>query len=187
MQNQHARELISTQNTWIQQQRPESPTVTLAWHAPLVLRMYLRWNLCSLYLHACQVRVTVGDSCLCCCTCVMYFKCQLTPLCVNWGLIGIKAELTQFLCIACAACSRSLGRSLSADTFLTGPLACCWALRENAPIQPRQPSILTLVLIRRWIHFISTPTPHSHFVPAILYPDPSIILYPRQACFTDCP
>ena len=29
------------------------------------------WSLCTLYLHACQVRVTVGDSGLCCCTCVM--------------------------------------------------------------------------------------------------------------------
>ena len=25
-------------------------------------RMYLRWSLCTLYLHACRVRVTVGDS-----------------------------------------------------------------------------------------------------------------------------
>ena len=39
-----------------------------------VLRMYLWWSLCTLYLHACQVRVTVGDSGLCCCTCVMYFQ-----------------------------------------------------------------------------------------------------------------
>ena len=29
-------------------------------------RMYLGWNLCTLYLHACQVRVTVGDLGLCC-------------------------------------------------------------------------------------------------------------------------
>ena len=25
-------------------------------------RMYLWWSLCTLYLHACQMRVTVGDS-----------------------------------------------------------------------------------------------------------------------------
>ena len=31
------------------------------------------WSLCTLYLHACQVRVTVGDSGLCCCTLVTYF------------------------------------------------------------------------------------------------------------------
>ena len=31
-------------------------------------------ELCVLYLHACLVRVTIGDSDLCCCTCVMYFK-----------------------------------------------------------------------------------------------------------------
>ena len=34
----------------------------------------LWWSLCRLYLHACQVRVTVGDSGLCCCTCVNYLK-----------------------------------------------------------------------------------------------------------------
>ena len=45
--------------TQVQQQRPE---------------MYLWWSLCTLYLHACQVRVTIGDSGLCC-TCVTCFKC----------------------------------------------------------------------------------------------------------------
>ena len=38
------------------------------------LRMYLWWSLCTLYLHVCQARVTVGDSGLCCCTCVTYFE-----------------------------------------------------------------------------------------------------------------
>ena len=40
------------------------------------MKMYLWWSLCTLYLHACQVRVTVGDSGLCCCTsvCVTYLK-----------------------------------------------------------------------------------------------------------------
>ena len=33
------------------------------------MRIYLWWSLCSLHLHACQVRVTVGDSGLCCYTC----------------------------------------------------------------------------------------------------------------------
>ena len=46
------------------------------------MRMYLWWSLCTLYLHACQVRVTVGDSGLCCCTCVTYFEGELTPSCV---------------------------------------------------------------------------------------------------------
>jgi len=31
MQNQHTRELVSAQNTQVQQ-RPKSPTVTLTWH-----------------------------------------------------------------------------------------------------------------------------------------------------------
>ena len=40
--------------------------------------------ICTLYLYACQVnRVTVGDSGLCCCACVMSFERQLTPSCVD--------------------------------------------------------------------------------------------------------
>ena len=35
---------------------------------------YLWWSLCTLYLHACQARVTIGDSGLCCCISVTYFK-----------------------------------------------------------------------------------------------------------------
>ena len=34
-------------------------------------RMYLRWILCNLCLLACQLRVTVSDSCLCC-VCVRF-------------------------------------------------------------------------------------------------------------------
>ena len=47
--------------TQVKQQRPED--------VPLVEFMYL-----VAYLHACQVRVTVGDSGLCCCTCVTSFE-----------------------------------------------------------------------------------------------------------------
>ena len=36
---------------------------------PLVEVMYLVF-----YLHACQVRVTVGDTGICCCACVTYFE-----------------------------------------------------------------------------------------------------------------
>ena len=39
-----------------------------------LLRMYLSRRLCTLHLHACQVRVTISNSGLCCCTCVMYFE-----------------------------------------------------------------------------------------------------------------
>ena len=35
---------------------------------------YLQWSLCTLYLLVCQVRVTVGNSGLCCCVCVMSFE-----------------------------------------------------------------------------------------------------------------
>ena len=36
-----------------------------------------------MYFLTCQVKITVGDSCLCCCICVTSFKHQLTPLCVD--------------------------------------------------------------------------------------------------------
>ena len=35
-----------------------------------IFLMYLWWSLCTFDLHACRMRVTVGDSGLCCCTCV---------------------------------------------------------------------------------------------------------------------
>ena len=38
-------------------------------------RMYLQWSLCTLYLHACPERVTVGDSRLCCGVFVRSFEC----------------------------------------------------------------------------------------------------------------
>ena len=49
----------------------------------LTQRMYLWWSSCTLYLLACQVRVTGGDSGLCCCACVTSFERELTPLCVG--------------------------------------------------------------------------------------------------------
>ena len=45
------------------------------------LMMYLWWSLCTLYLHACQVKRIVGNSGLCYCVCVMSFERYLTPLC----------------------------------------------------------------------------------------------------------
>ena len=62
------------------------------------LRMYLWWSVCALYLLACQLRATVGDSELCCCVCVMSFKHWLTPLFVDsaqvgtWGHSGNKLQ-----------------------------------------------------------------------------------------------
>ena len=53
-----------------------------------ILRRYLWWRLRTLYLHACRVRVPIGDSGLCCYACVMYFECKSTPLLVDsaWTL-----------------------------------------------------------------------------------------------------
>ena len=52
----------------------DGPRVTMQW-INLKQRMYLWWSLCPLYLYACQMRVTVGDSGFCCCTCITYFEC----------------------------------------------------------------------------------------------------------------
>ena len=38
------------------------------------VRVTILVELCTLYLHACTVRVTVGDAALCCCTCFTYFE-----------------------------------------------------------------------------------------------------------------
>ena len=110
--------------------------------------MYLWWSLCTSYLHACQlVRVTVGDSGLCCCTCVTYFEHQLSPLGVVyvsktnkfWRLRlkpGIKEPLlycyslslnTQFVRLKCESCEL-VG-------FLrgwTGESDCCTLCRRNS-------------------------------------------------------
>ena len=43
------------------------------WFIGLCTNGVLWWSSCTLYLHACQVRVTVGYSSLCCCTCVYVF------------------------------------------------------------------------------------------------------------------
>ena len=77
--NQHARELISARNykyvPQVQQPRPESPPVTLTWHAceykvhilhqsvKPYQRMYLWWSLCTLY--ATCTRMTGIFTCYC--------------------------------------------------------------------------------------------------------------------------
>ena len=51
--------------------------------------MYLWCSLCALHLLSCQVRVTVGNSGLCCFVCVMPFKRWLTPLCVEFSVVCV--------------------------------------------------------------------------------------------------
>ena len=63
-----------------------------------LLWMYLWCSLCTLYLHACQVRVTVGDSDLCCCACVTYFECWLTPLSVDSARALWASFCFRFIC-----------------------------------------------------------------------------------------
>ena len=45
------------------------------------LRMYLWWSLCTLYLLACQVRVIIGDSGLCCTLCYVFWALINSLLC----------------------------------------------------------------------------------------------------------
>ena len=41
----------------------------------ILQRVYLWWSLGTLYMHECQVRVTIGASAVFCyCTCVTYFE-----------------------------------------------------------------------------------------------------------------
>ena len=57
--------------TRVQQQRPESPTVTLTWrvckykvhklHQKYILMVYFWWSLCTLYLHACKKDVPLVE------------------------------------------------------------------------------------------------------------------------------
>ena len=46
------------------------------------MRVYVWWSMCTFCLRACQVRVTIGDSDLCC-VCVTSFESYLTPLFVD--------------------------------------------------------------------------------------------------------
>ena len=62
------RAVIRLMNTnWLKSESERGPERSCRFNT---LGTYLWWSLCTLYLHACQVRFTVGDSGLCCCTCV---------------------------------------------------------------------------------------------------------------------
>ena len=68
--------------------------------------MYLWWSFCTLYLHACQLRVTIGNSGLCCCTCVTYFERRLTSLLVDsasalWALLCFRFVFYQYFFTKC--------------------------------------------------------------------------------------
>ena len=83
----HRREFISAWKTphsmmernLKKKKKTETPLVTHTWHVSKYKVHKLHQNvplveLCTLYLPTCQLRVTVGDSGLCCCVCVTSFK-----------------------------------------------------------------------------------------------------------------
>ena len=59
--------------------------------------MYLWQNLCTLYFTCIPLRVTTGNSGLCCCVCVVSFECWLTPFVCWWK--QPNNVLQQFLCV----------------------------------------------------------------------------------------
>ena len=83
----------------------------------LCVRMYLWWSLCT--LNACQVRVTVGESGLCCCTCVTSFERWLTPLCVvsilsNGAVLGETRAKSQVPSVSLCRAPRCVGNGVVA-------------------------------------------------------------------------
>ena len=67
-------------------------------HEASFLRTYLWWSSCTLYLLACQMRVTVRDSGVCCCVHLTSLERRLTPLyvelkvgcCLVMGLTAVE-------------------------------------------------------------------------------------------------
>ena len=94
-------------------------------------RLYFWWSLCTLYLLACQVRVTVGDSGLCCCTCDTYFERQLTFLCIESAKTAYR-ELR----------ISSIRHCLSADATKTLVVFLCYV---TAGLLQRNPSSLLVI------------------------------------------
>ena len=137
------------------QQRPESPTVTLTWHAckckvhKLHQRYILLRGLCTSYLHACQVTVTLSNSGLCCCACATYFKYQLTPLCVD-SAQGLWASFCfRFFPVGEVQRGPELTNGLShksntpcAPQIDADPSACLW------PYLPEWAALTLLVILR---------------------------------------
>ena len=73
------------------------------------IRGCLWWSLCTCYLFACQVRITVGDSGLCCfCFCDV-FRVQINSLVCRFctsalGLVLFHSLCTYTTCVSCFRC-----------------------------------------------------------------------------------
>ena len=61
-----------------------------------ILRMYLWWSLCTLNLHVCQVRVTIGNPGLYCCT--HLFQALINSL-VFWFCLVTPVNMPDLFCI----------------------------------------------------------------------------------------
>ena len=67
-----------------------------------ITRMYLSWNLCTLYLLACQVRVTLGNLGLFCCLCDIFWV-LITPLFTDKIEVQKLKEMERGSCRLCSA------------------------------------------------------------------------------------
>ena len=90
--------------------------------------VYLWWSLCTLYLHAYLVTVTVADSGLCCCTCATSFERWLTPLCVvsilsNGAVLGETRAKSQVPSVSLCRAPRCVGNGVVAGLKMTSPKA----------------------------------------------------------------
>ena len=94
-----------------------------------------------------RYRITVGDSCLCCCACVTYFKHQLTPLYVyiiskNQNIISVKEKMSII-----HSCQPILGVNLSPELVNLyfpyagqGLLFFCW-WQQHFEFQPARVAV----------------------------------------------
>ena len=88
--------------------------------------LFLWWNLCTLYLLACQVRFTVGDSGLCCCVCVMSFwvfgwvqNTKLLTYLLFWVLINSLVTCVLILFFLCVYYFVLYNQCIVYDSFLS--------------------------------------------------------------------
>ena len=95
---------------------------------------------------ACQVRVTVGDSGLCCCTCVTYFDANYLP-CVLTLKPKLHEALQSLVVTTCGQpCLGFAGCSPRDDPTRCSPLAWRSADRKSTPSYPKS---LASILLRR--------------------------------------
>ena len=123
------------------------------------LLMYLWWYLCTLYLLECQVRVTIGDSGLCCCDCVTFLKCYFTPLFVVYHYTTRRCLYTH--CNSSSAsghfCHQQSAAGLWSILFFRPHPSHDWFLCPLSKMQLQQTRSWALMLLSSKSQQSSTP------------------------------